>query len=166
VAVSHFLEAVVHEASHKADLAAVFLTKYCGFRPRKDSVGPGTAAPEDDPIVRRARTVLLNLAAALRILEWERAGFQPALPPSLPTAAEAFSAVASQAEPAARENQSAALELSHSTLRTWLRCFSRSGRSTLGTDVLLPSAPVEKDDLLDALADLLWQNRHLCHKEL
>ena len=45
--------------------------------------------------------------------------------------------------------------------RTWLQRFSRSSRATLNADVLLPAKSVSKDELLDALADFLWANRHL-----
>jgi len=56
-------------------------------------------------------------------------------------------------------------ELSSKVFRTWLRLFSRTSRAALNTDILLRRQTVCEEELLDALADFLWSNRHLAKPE-
>ena len=158
--VEKFLEAVIRDAHYKAKLAAAFL-KECGFRPSKGRSNSTPSLPEGHRTRQRAECVLLNLGAAMQILAWERAGLRSELPPDLPTAEEAFQKLLPEETFGDEENTPVVPELSMKVFRTRLQRFSRSSRATLNADVLLPAKSVSKDELLDALADFLWANRHL-----
>ncbi len=158
--VEKFIEAVIRQARYQADLAAAFLLA-SGYRPCNKQLDPQHSLPEDHPTRQRAEHFLLNLGAAMQIAAWERAGLRPELPADLPTAEEAFrNALATGAEKPHLE-----LELQSRVFRTWLQLFSRSSRRALGADILLPVSAVSEDELLEALADLLWNNRHLAEPE-
>ena len=164
-AVLKFLEAVIRDAHYMADLTAAFLKAH-GSRARENRASSEQVPVEDTPLTRRAEGVLLNLAAALRIASWERAGFRPALPADLPSSYEAFRNLVPPEMPEATEGARAAVpELSLKVFRTWLRFFSRTSHAALSTDILLPMQTVTEDELLDAVADFLWNNRHLAKPE-
>jgi len=158
--VTKFLEGVIRDAFYKAELAAAFLEAY-GFRPRKKRSDSTACLPEDSPARARAECVLLNLGAAMQIAAWERAGLRPELPADLPTAEEAFRNLMPLEKPSPSGKTRIVAELSMKVFKAWLQRFSRSSQATLGTDVLLPVAAASEDTLLAALADLLWNNRHL-----
>ena len=165
-AVLKFLEAVIRDAHYMADLTTAFLEAQ-SVPQRKNLASSGQVPAEDTSLSRRAEGVLLNLAAALRIASWERAGFRPALPADLPSSSEAFRNLVPPEMPEAAEGARTAVpELSRKVFRTWLRLFSRTSHATtLCTDVLLRMQTVGEDELLDALADFLWNNRHLAKIE-
>lgn len=157
--VEKFLEAVIRDAHYKAKLAAAFLKEY-GFRPSKGRSNSTPSLPEGHR-TRQCGCFLLNLGAAMQILAWERAGLRRELPTDLPTAEEAFRNLMPAETPGGPDKTPIVAELSMKVFRTWLQRFSRSSRATLNTDVLLPAKTVSEDELLDALADFLWANRHL-----
>ena len=97
----------------------------------------------------------------MQILAWERAGLRPELPADLPTAEEAFRNLLPPDTSEDSSNTPVVPELSMKVFRTWLQRFSRSSLATLGTDIMLPTSTASEDALLDALTDLLWNNRHL-----
>jgi hypothetical protein len=106
--------------------------------------------------------MLLNLAAALRIAEWERAGLRSSLPADLPTASAAIrSALSPETADTANGSAATATDLSARVLRTWLEMFSYASRESLDTDVLMPVKSVAADELLESLADFLWTNHNL-----
>ncbi len=159
-AVQRFLEAVIRDAYYMADLTAAFLEAQ-GFHPKRKRASSVSAVAEDSPTMTRAHGVLLNLAAALRIASWERAGLRSELPADLPASSEAFQNLMPSEVPGSSQDAPVTAELSERVFRTWLQRFSRSSRAALSTDVLLPANTVSEDELLDALADFLWENRHL-----
>ena len=155
-----FLEAAVRDAYYMADMTAAFL-KSQGYRPSRKKADIQNMLPADSPTMLRARAVLLNLAAALRIASWERAGLRSELPADLPTSSEAFQRLLPPEIPDSPESKPVVPELGLQVFQTWLQRFSRSSRAALGTDIVLPIHTVTTDELLDALADVLFKNRHL-----
>ena len=156
------IKAVVCNACYMADMTAAFL-KAQGFRPRKKAARCSVGLVEDSPEVRRVNAFLMNLAAALRIALWERAGFRRALPADLPSSSEAFRNVVPPEVAGTAGDAPVIPELYTKVFRTWLEQFSRSSQAALSTDVLLAVKGVSEDKLLDALADLVWENRHLAN---
>lgn len=154
--VEKFIEAVIRQAHHQAELAAAILHA-SGYRPCRRQPNPEHLLPEGHPTRQRAECLLLNLGAAMQISAWERAGLRPELPGDLPTAEEAFQNLL----PGDSVNAPVVSELSLKVFRTWLQRFSRSSRGALGTDIVLRGAAVCEDELLEALADLLWNHRQL-----
>ena len=150
-----------------ADMTAAFLKAY-GHQPsRKRADTQGLLLKADpskmSPIMLQAHGFLLNLAAALRIASWERAGLRSELPADLPTADEAFQRLWPYEISTTPESGAIIPELAAQVFQAWLHLFSRSSRASLGTDIVLPIHAVAevKDKLLDALADILFENRHL-----
>jgi hypothetical protein len=158
--VERLLEGIIRNAHYKAHLAAAFLNS-CGYRPKKNQARTISTRQEDDSLRQRAEKFLLNLGAAMQILVWERAGLRPELPAELPTAEEAFRKLLPPEAAGDSTNALVEPELSMMVFRTWLERFSHTSRETLNTDVLLPTRSISKDELLDAMADFLWANRHL-----
>ena len=155
-----FIEGVIRDAHFMADLTAAFLNAH-GFHPSEPSP-PEPLLPADDPLVRQAQTVLLNLAAAIRIARWEQAGLKELLPAELPSATEAFrSVLPAEVGDENGTGPTVTSALSRKVFRVSLERFSNAGLRTIGTDMLLPTHAVSEDELLDALADLLWENRYL-----
>jgi len=167
-AVVRFLEAVIRDAYHMADITAAFL-KAQGFRPRKRSqrslgapLAETDAPSAETPVSRQARGFLLNLAAALRLARWEHSDLRPHLPSSLTTAAEAFRNLVPSPEDVTNSDGSEAVPpLSLEVFRTWLERFCQSGQTSIGADIVLKRDGVSEDELLDSLADFLWEHRHL-----
>ena len=158
--VEKFIEAIIRNARYKAQLAAAFLEAQ-GFRPKKERVCSPSVEAENSPTRMRAQGFLLNLGAALQLASWERAGLRSELPADLPTSSEAFQNLVPPQVLGSSDGAPVTPDLSMKVFKTWLQLFSRSSRATLNTDVLLPTKAVSEDELLDALADFLWANRHL-----
>jgi hypothetical protein len=165
------VQAVIYDAHYMADLVTAFL-KTQGYRPLKTCAGSVAgevccdSTSENSSVIRRAKTFLLNLAAALRLAQWERGRLRPSLPADLPIAIEAFrNAVPPEIDGPAEPAHSIMSELSLQVFRTCHQRLSWSSRATLGIDVLLPTQAPSEDELLDGLADLLWNNRHLAKPE-
>jgi hypothetical protein len=164
-AVVRFLEAVIRDAYHMADVTAAFLKAH-GYRPRKRSSRSSDAPSEDTPVIRQAKGFLLNLGAALRLARWEHSGLRPDLPSSLPTTAEAFRNLVPPRDDATNSDGSETVPpLSLEVFRTWLECFCHAGQTSIGADILLRREGMSEDDLLDSLADFLWEHRHLASPE-
>ena len=159
------VEAVVCEAHYMADLTVAFL-RGAGYRPRRNRKKSGAAEPEDSGSIGQAKGFLLNLAAAIRIAVWEHAGFRPHLPSDVHSLSEASRHLIPPPsnEPAA-DTSSTVPELARTVFRVQAQQFLHSGRKELGTDVLLPLQAPSEDELLEGLADLLWNNRHLVEAE-
>ncbi len=151
------IEATIRDAHHAADLVTVALREagYKSAKRRKDSEEKAA----EGPMIHKAKVMLLNLGATLRIAEWERAGVKSCLPATLPDSLEALGEII----PDDGVKLDTSQPFSVAVLKTLLTRFTLSGRAELGADVLLECAGLDKDELLDALADLLWQHRHLAN---
>jgi hypothetical protein len=158
--VERYLVAVTRDAQYMADTVADFLEAQ-GIRPRQNRSGDSCALPQKGETTTPVHAFLLNLAAALRIAMWERAGLRSELPADLPSSREAFQNLVPAESFHSSTGSSATPALAQTVFRTWLEQFSRSSRATLGTDVLLDAAGLSEDELLDALADFLYENRNL-----
>ena len=100
---------------------------------------------------------LLELGAALRLLEWERRGLtahtDAGLPPSGQALREAFRHLdAPGAAPGPLGDT-----LAYRVMVFFAERFAWAGREELDADVAMGEA--DEDALLDALADFLWDNR-------
>lgn len=93
---------------------------------------------------------------------WENAGLTDRLPQCLPPSREAYRAALSQfdeSDEGGPHESSRALAVQ--VFRTYHERFAHSSRAELGTDVLLLTDGATEDELLDAVADFLWEHRHL-----
>jgi hypothetical protein len=97
--------------------------------------------------------MLLNLAAALRLRSWERAGLAARFGAELPSSIDALAAAADCAmeTPPATEVRA---RIPRTVFRILLQHFALSGQADLGTDIVVQSQP--SNDLLDQVAALLW----------
>jgi hypothetical protein len=150
--VQRFLEAVIRYAEQDADRVAAFL-KMQGIKPSRPS--KKQPAPSDDVPTGPAANMLLNLAAALRLRIWELAGIAALLPADLPTSADALRAAGAAVAERVGTNQ-----IPMAVFKAWHLHVSRESQTTIGADVVLP-ARIDKDELLECLADLLYSHRHL-----
>jgi len=156
---------VIRDAEFMADLTAAFLRAQ-GYRPRRRSVGSADALSLETPVVRQAKGFLLNLAAALRLARWEHSGLRPHLPGSLTSAAEAFRNLVPPRDDVTDPDEAETIPpLSREVFRTWVERFCRTGQTSIGADVVLKQDSVSESDLLDSLADFLWEHRHLALSE-
>jgi len=171
LAVQRFLEAMIRDAIYMADITADFL-EACGCRPSRKKGDTDNVPleihpmPKMSPIMRQAHGFLSNLAAALRIASWERAGLRSELPPDLPTTDEAFQRLLPSEISDSSEGELVEPELSAQVFNTWLQRFSRSSRASLGTDIVFPpihAVAEDEDTLLDALADFLLKSSRLAN---
>ncbi|QDU01716.1 hypothetical protein V6x_13980 [Gimesia chilikensis] len=160
--VTRFLEGVIRDAEYMADLTGRFLQAQ-GYRPKRRSKQPGCA--KEVP-TGPAADFLLNLAASLRIAVWENAGLTDWLPNPLPPSRESYRATLSQfVESRDGDRLENTRSLALQVFRTYHEQFAHTSRAELNTDVLLQCDGATEDELLDALADLLWENRHLASGE-
>ena len=148
------IEATIRDAHHAADLVTAVL-RDTGYQPAKRRSDSDEETAEG-PAMQKAKAMLLNLGATLRIAEWERAGVKSRLPHTLPGSSEALRAIMPN-----DQKQVGPPRLTAKVLETLLKSFALSGRAKLGADVLLECEGLEEDALLDVLADFLWRHRHL-----
>ena len=146
-------EAIIGRADTDAALLLDFLA----------SLGHGLGSPQADyrqPPPEPVARGLVKLAAALRLDRWENAGLTPLLRQPLPAAGEVFEDLCRH--PAGGEAQA------HPAERTAARVLAAYlfemawrplGDPTAAADVVVSS--VDGSDLLDPVAELLWQFRHL-----
>jgi hypothetical protein len=100
---------------------------------------------------------LLGLGAALRLGFWEMIGIQVHRDAGMPAASEIIIDVLSSVtnpEAAARTAQ-----LPSRVLALSIEHFAWAGRLELNCDVTVD--PVDEDLFLEAMADFIWNNRHL-----
>lgn len=140
-------EAVAREAARDAENVAVFL-RDLGF------------VPTVDRPVRLPPAFLLHLGAALRLWAWESSGLQVHLNSGLPRAEGAIvDAFGSLAHELKAEGPHPA-ELSRKVLALFAGRLAWHGRRDLDADVVLDDHD-DDDTLLNALAELLWDARHV-----
>jgi hypothetical protein len=130
-----------------ADLVGTFLRDVCGL-----------PATPDHP-VRLPADFLTELAAALRLFTWESAGFdlgQVAAVPEPRTALLDLFRRAMATDDGSPANWSRD-ELSARVIAAYAERFAWPARSELGAEVVL--GPADQENVLEAVADFLWQIR-------
>jgi len=136
--------AIVEDAARDADHVGLFLRTI------------GLEGSPHCPIHLPA-AFLLDLGAALRLLEWERRGLQVHLEVGLPSAKQAlrdvFQAFAAPSGPAVAPARS----LTYRVMILFVERFAWNARVELDADITLDEP--EEDQLLEALADFLWEHR-------
>ncbi len=140
-------EAVAREATRDAENVAVFLREL-GF------------VPSADRPVRLPPRFLLHLGAALRLLVWESVGLRVHQDSGLPRAEQAIIDAFGLLEGPAVAGTEHPVELPRSVVALFVDRFAWHGRRDLDSDVVLDDH-VDEDDLVDALAELLWDARHV-----
>ncbi len=146
--VQRFLAAIIRNAELDADRVTAFL-KTRGMKPRRKSKRP---VPAVEKPTGQVAEILLNIAAALRLRTWERAGLTTHLPERLPAATDALTAAADCAvNPETTDNSEA--QIPKAVFRTLIERFAQDGQVDLGTDVVLDAKSGDK--LLDEFAAFL-----------
>jgi hypothetical protein len=103
----------------------------------------------------------LYLGFALRLLIWEQCGLQVHRDAGLPPAREILRDVfLSPGDPAAAARTA---QLPGQVMALFIQRFAWAGRRELGTAMVLDH--VDEDLALEALADFLWNHRHLVQAE-
>ena len=140
------VEATAREAEFDADRVGQLLHEL-GF------------VPSPDRPVRLPAAFLLDLGAALRLRVWGSSGL-PALPDSgLPDAEQAIIDAFALLAPKSGAEPRHSVELSRKVVALFADRFAWLGRRDLDADVVLDDH-VDEDDLVGALAELLWDARH------
>jgi hypothetical protein len=150
------IEAVVRDAQFMADLTAGFLDRLGALPPLKQRRKAPVALPDG---------FLLELAAVLRIGLWERAGLRDRLGLDLPPADQVLDDLVARFTqvPVEMRPERTCAGIVMDVFRTTLDRLAWGGRGELHADVVLG----EHDDelLLEALADVLWEQRHVGRAE-
>ena len=142
--------AVRNEAGYAAEHAVMFLR------------GCGAIPPTGDQPVRVPREYMLELGAALRVVEWRNRGLLEHLGgdpmPLLQTLVD-FILRADRVAGQWHTGPDGA-PLARLVFKTWLETFAWSGRRELGVDVVLRAPPQPSAEEVSAIAEFLWRNRH------
>jgi hypothetical protein len=101
------------------------------------------------------REFLLELAAVLRLAWWEHLGLKDYLPAQQQSAAEALSDLYQRWSADLPQTVRAP---TLPVLHTWFSRFAWSGLEELHADIVLEET--KEQELLEALADFLWEHRH------
>jgi hypothetical protein len=101
-------------------------------------------------------TLLLDLAAGLRLLHWETCfpGIETGLPPAMQVLRDALLQAAGKAPSPEAIPAGQAI---YRVMQLFDRIFAWSGEAELNADIILEQP--DEDLLLGALADFLWTNR-------
>jgi hypothetical protein len=136
------IEAVASQAESDADLVLAFLNEI-GIHPTPDcpvGLPPG---------------FLLDLGAALRLLEWERVGVRSHLQDGLPPARRALT----EAFRFHQERPDRGPSLSQRVMVLFVERFAWHGRRDWNAAIVLDS--LDDDAALDAVAEFLFKYRHI-----
>jgi hypothetical protein len=115
-------------------------------------------APAPDRPDRFSAEFMLDLAAALRLHFWERAGLEPRRIANLPLAQDAMAEVFQSAVNPQRESGIGPPgSLAQRVLAAYIDHFVWEARVELKADVVLGEA--DEEAMLEALADFLWEHR-------
>lgn len=151
--VHRFLVAMIREAELQAELVDGFL-KFQGVRSSRVPVDGDSSA---FTLKRPDAEFVLSLGASLRLRQWERSNLASTVVPDLPAAGSVLAAASDQFCSGNRETSQ---DIPRQVVQVAVMHISRSGLEALGTDILLPTS-FDTDVLIERLADLLWQYRHL-----
>ena len=136
--------AVAGDADRDADRVALFL-QALGLK-------PSPARPLALPAA-----FLLELGAALRLLEWERRGLSAHTDAGLPPSGQALREALRHLDIPELAARTLGDTLTYRVMVLFAERFAWAGREELDADVALGEA--DEDALLDALADFLWDHR-------
>jgi hypothetical protein len=150
------IELIVREAMFMADLTAHFLERLGILPPPKER--------RENP-VELPTEFLVELGAIVRLALWERAELRDRLDYGLPRAEHALADLFARFAGPVHEAQSGEVtsRLASDVLRVSLRRLAWGGPEELHADVVLDEPDGEV--LLEALADLLWEHRHVGRDE-
>jgi len=104
---------------------------------------------------------LLELAAVVQLRLWEDTGLTIHIDAGLPTADAACKELERRSK--AGDADFAGIDLWRNVNRVWTRHCAWHGEEILGAEILLTE--IDADVLVDALADFLWQNRHILGRQ-
>jgi hypothetical protein len=146
---AELLAAITREAMQDADDVAALLAAFGFQRP-----SPGA------PPQRLPAPLLLGLGAAVRTLRWEAQGVRLHIERGMPTGDAAVREVFRRAAADAGSGSEGRFEreLCRDVLRLAASHFAWEGPEALGTDMVL--GEVEDERLLDAVARMIWAQRH------
>jgi hypothetical protein len=134
------IDAVASQAESDAELVVAFLDEI------------GLPASPDKP-VGLPGAFLLDLGAALRMAEWERAGLRAHLEAGLAPACQALD----EASRLLRDHTDHGPSLAHRVMVVFVERFAWHGRSDWNAAVVLDS--IVDDAALDAVAEFLYNHR-------
>jgi hypothetical protein len=138
---SDLVDAVASQAESNAELVVAFLGAI------------GLCATPGRPIAL-PRRFLLDLGAALRLLEWERLGLEAHVDASLPVASAALAAAFRASDDGPDEDPGLAKQV----MGLFIERFAWHGHRDWDAAVSL--GPLDDDAALDALAEFLYRHRH------
>ena len=141
------VEATAREAARDADRVGRLLHEL-GFVPSPDR-----------PVRLPARHSWTHVAAALRLVGWVQGGLHVHIDAGLPPAEQALHDAVGLLAPESGAEPRHSVELSRRVVALFADRFAWLGRSDLDADVVLDDH-VDADDLVGALAELLWNARH------
>jgi hypothetical protein len=139
------VEATAREAARDADRVGRLLHEL-GF------------VPSPDRPVRLPATFLLNLAAAVRMRDWELGGLHVHLSAGLPDAEHAIIDAFGLLAPKSGAEPRHSVELSRKVVALFADRFAWLGRRDWDAAFALDA--LDEESAVDALAELLWSRRH------
>ena len=142
---AELVEATAREAARDADRVGQLLHEL-GF------------VPSPDHPVRLPAAFLLDLGAALRLLDWELGGLHVHRDAGLPPAEQALHDAFRGLVESAGANGAADRDLARRVVALFAARLAWHGRPELGAEVALDH--LDEDAMLDALAAFLWARRH------
>jgi hypothetical protein len=156
VSVIEFLAATMLQAHRSAELVAQYLERI--------GLVPGRRQRMKRPVILPA-AFLLQIAAAIRLREWELSGVaqQPlaGLPSSEDVLASAFDFLRAFSTGAAQDEP--APSVSGQVFAVWYRYFALTAPRDLGVNVIIGGKP--PDDAMVLIADFIWKFRHLAQEK-
>ena len=102
---------------------------------------------------------LMEIGAVARIASWEQGGIKDRISPDLPSSQDALADLAQRLQSLPKRGEDVGTSLSEQVLFAWTFHCARDSRTELGIDIVLERP--DKEQLLDCLAQLLWDHRHL-----
>jgi hypothetical protein len=138
------VRAIIRSSEFQADLVAAVIEASELFKSK---------------LIQVSAACLLEFAALLQIWFWDHQGLRPQLPADLPTYQEAAASFAARAAKgdAGFEGANASL-LGLKVIQVVMDQFAWEGQDYLQADVVLRT--IDEDQLIEAIADLLWNKRH------
>lgn len=155
-AVVQLLSAIIAEGWRKADLVAASLPKVADGPAGTPSDALGLASLTEISSIPNAN-FWIELGSLLRLRQWEASGLRSALPADLPSCDEAAETLR---QASASDGDDDACHLTDQQLDAWLSHFAWEAPQILGVDSVIQGAPSPDDEILDALAKLLWESRN------